>query len=393
MTGVLWPTESRPTRQHERWKYTDLTALFQSHWCEPSAESSDRPSVLHVDWGVVIPFHNGKLLKGWDTRQLPPGVTLRQVDEEEFGVDHGALLSPEDCYFLSPHQQVQRNTFILSVEAARLIETPLYFHYLTDDKADQAWLPVRCIFQLAEGAGLTVLSHFEGAYAGVYGVSGVSEWHLEKTASLTHYLLQQESKAAYHFHTQIIRQAADSLWQQHHLSLGAALARTDSFVYLQGENAATHFYGFYHADRARQTNHYLQIHHKAACCESQQYYKGIVDERAHGVFNSKVVVHKGALHSISSQANHNLLLSSLAEIDTKPDLEIYTDEVQCSHGATVGSLDEDALFYLCSRGLSKDKANALLTAAFALEVTQKIPEASMRGWMQEALVNALHLTE
>ncbi len=209
-------------------------------------------------------------------------------------------------------------------------------------------------------------------------------------ATVDHYKIQDEADTGFHLGLLDVRQASDSRFSSLSVALGSRIARHEVRVRLEGEGAHTTINGLYLPGGDRHHDNPILIEHAAPRCTSRQLYKGIATDRGHGVFNGRIVVRSGAPGTDASQTNKNLLLSDHAEIDTRPRLEILTDDVKCTHGAAVGALDADAIFYLRSRGVPLEQAKAMLTAAFAQEMLDTIGAAALRTHL-ETLV-AAHLT-
>ena len=185
------------------------------------------------------------------------------------------------------------------------------------------------------------------------------------------------------------QQARDSRLLSHSVSLGAALARNDISTALAAPGCDVTLDGLYLVGGRQHVDNHTRVDHAAAHCTSRELYRGVLDSHARAVFNGKVIVHPGAQKSNAQQANHNLLLSRDAEIDTKPQLEIYADDVKCTHGATIGQIDENQLFYLRARGIEASMAKSLLVHAFANDVTERIRVAALRGRVERLLFTRL----
>ena len=198
-------------------------------------------------------------------------------------------------------------------------------------------------------------------------------------AGLTHYKVQREGARAFHIGIVAVEQAADSRFSSHAVSLGGALARSDITTRLDAPGADCTLDGLYLASGAQHVDHHTTIDHRQPRGTSRELYKGILDGHATGVFNGKVFVRPHAQKSDAEQMNKNLLLSDDAQIDTKPQLEIFADDVKCSHGATIGQLDDDAIFYLRARGIDAAAARAMLIFAFANELVEQIAVAPLRA--------------
>ncbi|HMA04247.1 MAG TPA: Fe-S cluster assembly protein SufD, partial [Gemmatimonadaceae bacterium] len=217
-----------------------------------------------------------------------------------------------------------------------------------------------------------------------YFTNAVTEVKVDAGATLAHYKIQRESERAFHVHTIDAQQARDSHYVSFSFATGAALSRTNIYTNLDGEGCGATLNGLYMADGEQHMDHQTNIVHAQPNCFSREIYKGILSGSAHGVFNGKVYVYPIAQKTDGKQTNNNLLLSEHARIDTKPQLEIFADDVRCTHGATVGRLDEMALFYMKSRGVSADRATRLLTYAFAADVLETIEVEAVRTELERA---------
>jgi len=220
-----------------------------------------------------------------------------------------------------------------------------------------------------------------------YFTNAVTEVAVEAGATLAHYKIQRESQRAFHVHTIDTKQARDSHYVSFAFATGAELSRTNIYTLLDGEGCGATLNGLYMGDDEQHMDHQTNIVHAQPNTFSRELYKGILSGSAHGVFNGKVYVYPIAQKTDGKQTNNNLLLSERARIDTKPQLEIFADDVRCTHGATVGRLDEMALFYMKSRGVPEDSARRLLTYAFAADVLETIEIEAVREELEGATLH------
>ena len=220
---------------------------------------------------------------------------------------------------------------------------------------------------------MTVIETYAGTTGDATCTNAVTQVVLDEGAQVEHYKIQDEPETAFHLALLDVRQGPDSRFSSGSVALGSKIARNEVHVRLEGEGAKVSIDGLYLPRGDQHHDNPILIEHAAPRCTSRQLYKGIVDEHGHGVFNGRIIVWPDAFGTDASQTNKNLLLSDHAEVDTRPRLEIFTDDVKCTHGAAVGALDEEALFYLRSRGVPHQAARALLTYAFAREMLDLIP--------------------
>ena len=235
----------------------------------------------------------------------------------------------------------------------------------------------------------TVIEHYAslGESSAFINVSTDAELHAG--SRVEHYKLQQSDLHEVNIGSVRAHQHRDSYYHSHSVAFGAALSRRDIHVEMNGEGAECSLNGLYLVGGRQLVDHHTRIDHVRKNCRSRESYKGVIDGRARAVFNGNVVVHKGADGTDSAQSNANLLLSDKAEIDTKPDLEIHADDVKCAHGATVGQLDMNQLFYLRSRGLSEEEARNVLMFAFADEVLAAIKVPQVRSYLEQIAFDKL----
>ena len=206
---------------------------------------------------------------------------------------------------------------------------------------------------------------------------------LEKNARLSIYKNQKLNQNSFLIDFMLVNQASGSSFYSFTLDKGAALSRTDIVVHLNEPHAEASVHGFYHTVAHQVADHHSVIHHHAPHCQSSEHYRGILDDQSKAIFNGKIVIDKDAQKTSTQQLNKNILLSSKAEIDTKPELEIYANDVKAKHGATVGQLDDQALFYLMARGIEKSEAMQLLLSGFSNEVFLTIPNKEIREFLME----------
>jgi Fe-S cluster assembly protein SufD len=373
-----------PTRKDEEWKYTSLDGFLQQSFTPPSemADSEARVNPL-IPLGHQLAIHNGKVTDvSHFIDKLPKGVIIAPMLQAL--VEHadkikpylGNVLSHEHGFHDLTLAALQTGVFIYVPKDVIIAEPIVLAHW--QDKTHQA-THARHLFVAEEGAEATIIETYHGEKA--YLTNTVTEVHLAARSKFTHYKIQCDSSEAFHIGHLAVQQASNSEFYSHSLSLGGRLARSDLTLNLQEQNAQCLMNGIYIPHDQQHVDHHTTVHHLVPDCQSTQDYKGILLGKSRAVFNGKVVVAKDAQHTCAAQQNKNLLLSSQAEVDTKPQLEIFADDVICSHGATVGQLDEDALFYMATRGIGRQDASRYLIEAFAADNLRLIPHPIMKNWM------------
>jgi len=400
-----------PTPRDEDWKYTRVAPL-EKRTFEPlvgprnGPREAPAPACEHLadlDCHRLV-FVDGRLDPELSAvGDLPRGAAVMSLAQAL--AERPAALEPH----LGAYTDLEGNAFAalnaafvadgayVALEPGVTLERPLLLQFLCTPAADGCVAQPRVLVVAGAGAGLDVIEHFSSVNGTAYFTNAVTELVLAEGARLGHYKLQQESEQALHIATLGARQAGASRLGVHSVSLGAQLARNDINVVLDGEEVACDLNGLYLARGRQHVDFHTRIDHARPRGTSRELFKGIVDGRARSVFTGRVRVHPKAVGTDAQQVNRNLLLSRNAEADSRPQLEIYADDVKCSHGATVGQLDEDMLFYLRSRGIDATAAAGLLIHGFASDVLERMELPSLRERLGERLLgwlpNAQALTE
>lgn len=264
--------------------------------------------------------------------------------------------------------------------------------YYTTAQSERSLVQPRTIIIAGKGSQATIVEHYVGNEQAHSLTNSVTQIEVHTTASVQHIKLQTEAKQTDHIGQLFVSQEQNSHFNSILLSYGANMARNEVHVVFAGEESKTELYGLFLPQRAQHMDQYTLIDHAASHCTSYQLYRGILLENARGVFNGRVIVREDVHKSSVQQTNNNLLLSSTAEIDTKPELQIYNDDlIQCTHGATVGQLDAQALFYLRARGLSLEQAKSILLYAFTAEILQKVVDPNLQIKLQQHICSTFDM--
>ena len=371
-----------PHRRVEEWKYTDVRAIARgdfalagdAEFSPASAAALTLPIEAHrltfVD-GVFAPS-----LSQLD--ELPGGVQLMPLsaaleqNHEAVGGPLGRLTGVEFSAFAALNTAFMEEGAVLRLAPGTVVEKPIVLQFLSRAGEQAVMSHPRILIEMAGRSEATVIEHHVGQEEAANFTNLVEEIILERGAILTHYKLQEASLQDLHVASIHVEQARDSRYVSCNLNLGGALVRNDLVAELNGQGAETQFNGLFYGQGRQHVDNHTLVNHNAPHTVSRENYKGILDDRAHGVFNGKVIVKRDSQKIEAEQSNANLLLSDRAEIDTKPELEIYADDVKCAHGATTGQLDEEAVFALRTRGIDEQTARGLLTLAFAGEVMEQV---------------------
>ncbi len=376
-------TSGFPSQRDEAWRYTSTAGLARrQHSVAIDAQISleraraalaaagawNGPQCVFVDGIHRADLSGAVAAAGLRIRPLAAAVAEDGRIDERFAGWGAGECSP----MIALNAAFAADGVVIDIADGAKHTDPLRLLFvMTADVRGRAVFP-RVIVSAGQGSGLIMVEQYVGESAADGFTNTVTQIHAGEGAQVTHYRLQDESPKAYHVGNLIVSQERGSEVVSHSLSFGALMARQDIHVMLRGPESSVTLNGLYMAEGRQHVDHHTRIDHFEPGTRSEEYYKGILGGHGRGVFNGKVVVHPHAIKTDAQQSNRNLLLSKDAEIDTKPELEIYADDVKCAHGATVGQLDEDALFYLRSRGLEESAARALLTYAFAGDVLGRL---------------------
>ena len=394
--GQAFLRRGLPTRKEELWKYTDVSALTQATFTKsatvkvdvlPATVAARRlPDTIMV---VLLNGHFSETLS--DLQDLPQGVTLcsfRQALQQHAPLVQAHFTTNLDLArhpFASLNAALVTDGVFLQVPANTVIVNPIQILYLNTE-ADPFVVCPRNMILASENTAVTILEEHAALDGYTYFMNVVTDIHAAAGARVDYHKIQNESPNATHIAQIFINQQRDSVVKANSLLVGSRLGREDVVVNLHAAGAESSVNGFYCLTQDGQhIDNHVQIDHIAPHGSSNMIYKGVLDKKSRAVFNGKIYVHKDAQKTRSYQANHNLLLSADAEIDTKPEFEIYADDVKCAHGDTVGQLDQDALFYLRSRGIDHPTALKLLTYAFAADVMNTITQREIKQRMIDLL--------
>ncbi len=393
--------EGWPSTRNNEWRHTSLVALEQERYAEPdeaAARAAERAladtiAQLRADeaghWMVFVDGRHSGALSA--PGELPTGAELAslaatierspELVEAHFGsADDGFSPAALNTAFAA-------DGAFLRLGRSVALETPVHLVFVTVT-AQGACHPRNLVIAEA-GSQATIVEHHLGWLDSPTLSNVVTRIDAGADARITHLKLQQESEQAVHLARIEARQARGSMFASHSLSFGARLARNDIVTRFDGERCETLLNGLFHVDGKRHVDHHTRIDHALPHGTSREYYRGILDGSGRGVFSGRIVVAPGAMRTDAVQRTDNLLLSRQAEADARPELEIYADDVKCAHGATVGRIDETALFYLRSRAIDEERARNLLTWAFAAEALSRIDLPQLQRRARAALLSRL----
>jgi Fe-S cluster assembly protein SufD len=376
-----------PNARLEAWKHTSLAALERTVWHSPSSVASETvcPDIASYP-GHALVFQNGQLrCQGTYLANQIAGTLLDLANTQAVHPYLGQVA--DDTALANLNLALWQDGALVHVPADDHLSLPIFTLYGAAEA--EAMLYPRTLAVLEQGAEAILVEHFLGQTDQPYWQNAVTEIVLEDSARLTHLKVIEEGAAATHTSLTAVRLGRDSEYRSLHLGLDGALARHEIRVQMAGSGATTRIDAFDLADGHRHADLHLRINHLAPSGTSRVTYRGLAAGRGRAVFDGHVVVDRAARKTDARQSCRGLLLSPQAEIDAMPRLEIYADDVKCGHGASIGNLDRDALFYLQSRGIDPVLARQLLMQGFATEALGLLDHTHLRNWLMPRLVAAM----
>jgi Fe-S cluster assembly protein SufD len=398
-------TAGFPTQKDEDWKFTSVAAIAGANlWpvdgredgesgrpVVPSSRLSDvREADLsdhlfgHPEWPRLV-LVNGRVAPALSRLDgLPAGVRLlslsRALAEEPALVEplFGSVCAAEENAFTAMNAAYATDGLVLVVPKGVELAAPVHLLHVTDASARDGMIHVRNLVVAERQAKVTLVESFVSLADVPVFTNAVTEVRLGDGARVAHVKIQRQGERAFHVDTTQAEQGRDSSYDSFSFAIGGRLARTNVYTRLAGAGAHVTLDGLYILHGEQHVDHQTRVEHIAPNCTSWEVYKGILDGKSHGVFNGKVFVRPEAQKTDGKQTNNNLVLSDQAKVDTKPQLEIFADDVKCTHGATVGRLDPAAVFYLRSRGLPAAEARRMLTWGFASDVLDNVASLPVR---------------
>ncbi len=391
-----------PNTRVEDWKYTDVKPIAKNTFSNitesnVASDNNEVDEILIKDLDCVnLVFINGAYSEKYsDIKNISSKIVIKSMAD--------ALINDESLLkkHLTKHINQELNSFTalntafiqdgayINISANTNIDKPINITYISRDSNHPFATHPRNLIVMGENSNATVIENYVGSGKVNYFTNSVTETVLLQGAVLKHYKIQQEGSSAFHIASLNTSQSKDSRFESHLVSIGGALVRNNINASLNEEGAEIIMNGLYMTEDVQHVDNHTRVDHLKPHTQSHQNYRGVLNGKSRGVFNGKVVVHPQAQKIEAYQNNANLLLSDDAEIDTKPELEIYADDVKCTHGATVGQLDDDMLFYLRSRAVDEKTARSLLTYAFADEVISEINLKEIQNKLERLIIGRL----
>ena len=387
-----------PTTRHEDWRFTNITPIAETTF----AASGPAPSAQQIASHLFpeAKAHVAVIAAGRFSHELS---SLAGLSADVFIgslaqalVTHDERLKPVlgqiavgDHPFAWLNTGLFEDGVLIRVPANTIVERPIHVHVASDAGSQPTVSHPRIVISAGENSQFTVIESYGGPEGQCYLTNAVTEALVAPGAIVHHVKVQRESRKAFHVAGTFAKLGRGAVFASHNISLGGGIVRNDISAVMDGEGAEATLNGLYLGDGDRLVDNHTVIDHAMPHCPSHELYKGVLGGKARAVFNGKIFVREDAQKTNAKQTNKALLLSDDAQINTKPQLEIFADDVKCTHGAAIGQLDEDALFYLRARGISRLDSRDLLIRAFAGEVIDQIQPASIHDRLEQLMLESL----
>jgi len=386
-----------PTKRDEDWKYTSVAKIFKNSLSQGKlTEVTEAEVSTHLFEGLTVcrvVYVNGQLHEGLsDLENIPAGLTVNKLSaalEDEatanWIADINTAKGGTDVNAFLPLNQAFAEGLVVTSDRNAQVETPIHILHINTAAESEYFTSPQLYMKGEVSSNFTVIESHIGNTDEKYFSNIANRVDVLANANVTHYKIQNEGSAALQISNTIARQGRDSIFTSYVVDLGGAMVRNNLSTDLLDSGTETNYYGVYLGNGSQHIDNQTFIDHAVPHCDSNELYKGILTDKARGVFNGKVMVRQDAQKTNAFQQNSSLVLSPTAIMDAKPQLEIYADDVKCSHGATIGQLDEGSVFYLKSRGIPEAAAKGLLQKAFVGEVVMNVKIPQVRDAVLEMI--------
>ena len=390
-----------PNLHQEDWRFTDISPILKYNFTYPDKEFklsavSNQLSAFSFNG---MESHNVVFVNGFYSQDLstilplPKGTVLGSLadalnqNSNSTGNSQLAIRNPQsDNIFTVLNMAFAVDGAFIYIPENTIVEKPIHLIFISHGEGKTISQP-RNVIVAGKNSQAKIIEHYVSTGEDIYFTNAVTEVFLDENSNIETIKIQSESTNAYHVATTEISLESNANYESQAVSLGASIYRHDLNVVLRGEGGNASLEGLYLTSSSQLSDTHSLIDHAAPHCTSHENYKGILDDNSRGVFNGKIMVRKGAQQTNSYQENRNIILSNDAKVDTKPQLEIFADDVKCSHGATVGQLNKESIFYLRSRGIGEEEAKLILIYAFANDVLKNIKIEEIRDSLETVLSN------
>lgn len=381
-------TNGIPNNKHEDYKYCNMDAVFKKEFKNIAQEFNEikntdvKPYKLEEAINLVVA--NGTYNESLSDKIIVKGITIKCLNDLIGNISPvGNLAKSNSDAFVALSNAFSGNGIYVQVQKGNLIPMPINIIYINSAKEESLINP-RSFIHIQPNAEVTITERFINVGKKVFS-NFLSEKLIEENAKLTSYSIQEEGNESFSVNTNQVKVGRYATYDNTTITLSGQLVRNNHNVVIAGENSQSHLNGLFLTSGTQLVDNHTLMDHQVPNCESSELYKGVINEKSVGVFNGKIYVRKDAQKTNAYQSSKNILLSDDGTINTKPQLEIYADDVKCSHGTSTGKIDENALFYLKARGIGDESARKLLLAAFANEVVDKIQIESLKTHLETEL--------
>lgn len=387
-----------PHSKHEEYKFTNLTKALEKNFSfeatAPSEEvSKEAIEALRIEGldALYLTFVNGEFQADLSDEMKTKGLSIKLLNDHltDAEVHFGAHADDEEDAFIALNTAFSQKGWLIAVEEKAIIEKPIFLHFIQDARQAPYHEQLRNIITVGKHSELTIIEKVdtlgkENCFSGI-----VNEIAVAENAKTEYFKIENDVPQSYHISNTHVSQQAHSTFKSNTVTLNGAMVRNNLTIKLQGEGCASYMNGLYLTKGKTHVDNHTTVDHQVPHCYSNELYKGIMDDQSKAVFNGKIFVRQDAQKTNAFQSNKNLLMTDSATVNTKPQLEIWADDVQCSHGCTTGQLDPDALFYLRARGIHKDRALAMLLQAFASDVIDQMDNEAIQGYISDIITKRL----
>lgn len=395
-----------PTLKNEEWKYTRISALLTKDF-EINTNTALAKSAAYYQNAVRLPgslganelvFINGVYSK--ECSRVTDGLFVMPLEDaakSDYKTYVGAHLGHSSRYnkdgMNALNSAFTSNGLFMLLKKNRMLENPIYIYHYTDSSANALFVQPRILFMMEEGAQAEVIEHYlnEGSHDAF--TNEVFEIVVKEDARLEYYKVQNENEHCHHTGTTHIRQSGRCFTHCVTVTLNGGIIRNNLNLLMEAAHNEGHMYGLYLCNGNMHVDNHTVVDNQQPNCFSNELYKGVMDGKSTGVFNGKIFVQQDAQKTNAYQSNKNILVSDNASVNTKPQLEIFADDVKCSHGCTVGQLDEEAMFYMRTRGIDEKRAKALLLHAFASDIVQQVKPENLRQYLKAHISRRLLMSD
>jgi Fe-S cluster assembly protein SufD len=382
-----------PTTHDEDWRFTNVAPISRTAFrlADEAGKVSARDlGAFRIPGSACqLVFVNGHYAPTLSLLgELPKGVLVSSLagamtnEAASLEAHLGRYAAFDRDVFIALNSAFLADGAYVHIPRGVVVEAPICLLYVSTGNGAPAMAHPRNLIVAEDHSQVTVVEDYVSVKSGVMFSNVVTELYAGEDAVVAHYMIEREDTQALNVSTLRIQQERNTNVESHSVLLGGALVRNNVHPVLAGEGGECLINGLYIGKGRQHMDNYMLVEHAKPHCSSRQFYNGILDEQAHAVFHGRIIVHKDAQKTDAKQTNRNLLLSDEAQIDTKPQLEIYADDVKCTHGATIGQVEENALFYLRSRGLDEVSARRLLLYAFASECLDRMRTGPVRNYLE-----------